>query len=159
MKFLCKTNDLQWLKHSRKNKTNVCVVCVIRLLSSCYILCAADTLVGETACVDVCVRLFFFVEGGLQLRHQAFLSERLAGEEGLGLSTGGVGAQGAAEGQLARTGLVGLKVGLDQVCQSLDRRKREFSFFSSASWLCFCLLDKGFHQPGVHRLHNILYYK
>lgn len=37
-----------------------------------------------------------------------FLRECLAGEEGLGLSTGGVGAQRAAEGQLARTGLVGL---------------------------------------------------
>ncbi|TNN78887.1 hypothetical protein EYF80_010813 [Liparis tanakae] len=34
---------------------------------------------------------------------------------------GGVGAQRAAEGQLTGTGLVGLQVGLDQVCQSLER--------------------------------------
>lgn len=54
-----------------------------------------------------------------------FLHELLAGEEGLGLSTGGVGAQRTAEGQLARTNHVGLQVGLDQVCQSLDRRRAE----------------------------------
>lgn len=42
--------------------------------------------------------------------------ELLVGEEGLGLSTGGVGAEGAAEGQLAGARLVGLQVGLDQVC-------------------------------------------
>lgn len=54
-----------------------------------------------------------------------FLQELLAGEEGLGLSTGGVGAQRTAEGQLARTNHVGLQVGLDQVCQSLDRRRAE----------------------------------
>lgn len=54
-----------------------------------------------------------------------FLQELLAGKEGLGLSTGGVGAQRTAEGQLARTNHVGLQVGLDQVCQSLDRRRAE----------------------------------
>ncbi|KAF3848742.1 hypothetical protein F7725_015239, partial [Dissostichus mawsoni] len=41
-------------------------------------------------------------------------SERLVGEEGLGLSTGGVGAHGAAEGQLTGAGHVGLQVGVDQ---------------------------------------------
>lgn len=49
------------------------------------------------------------------------LRELLAGKECLGLPAGGVGAQRTAEGQLARTNHVGLQVGLDQVCQSLDR--------------------------------------
>lgn len=47
------------------------------------------------------------------------LGQRLAGEEGLGLSTGGVGAQRAAQRQLAGARLLGLEVGVDQVCQSL----------------------------------------
>lgn len=57
--------------------------------------------------------------------HRSRLRELLAGKEGLGLSTGGVGAQWTAEGQLAGTDHVGLQVGLDQVCQSLDRRLEE----------------------------------
>lgn len=48
------------------------------------------------------------------------LRELLAGKEGLGLPTGGVGAQRTAEGQLAGADHVGPQVGLDQVCQSLE---------------------------------------
>lgn len=48
------------------------------------------------------------------------LSELLAGKEGFRLSAGGVCAERAAQRQLAGARLVGLQVGLDQVCQSLD---------------------------------------
>lgn len=49
-----------------------------------------------------------------------FLWQLLVGEEGFRLSAGGVGAQRTAQGQLTGTWLVGLQVGLDQVCQGLN---------------------------------------
>lgn len=75
-----------------------------------------------------------------------FLLECLAGEEGLGLSTGGVGAQRATEHQLAGTRLVGLQVGLDEVCQSLHRMSNiqyMFIMFRDGKCLqqCECLAD------------------
>lgn len=57
---------------------------------------------------------------------RACLGQRLAGEEGLGLSTGGVGAQRAAQRQLAGARLLGLEVGVDQVGQSLGGEHRGF---------------------------------
>lgn len=50
-----------------------------------------------------------------------FLLELLVGKEGFRLSAGGVGAQRTAQGQLTGTRLVGLQVGLDQVCQGLNK--------------------------------------
>lgn len=52
---------------------------------------------------------------------RAFLRQFLVGEEGLGLAADGVGAQRAAKGQLAGTRLIGLQVGVNQVCQCLSR--------------------------------------
>lgn len=43
----------------------------------------------------------------------------LAGEEGFGLTAGGVDAQRTAEGELAGTRLVGLQMGLNQISQRL----------------------------------------
>lgn len=52
-----------------------------------------------------------------------FLGDFLGGEEGFGESTGGVGAQGAAQGQLTGAWLVGLQVGPDQVSESLHKKR------------------------------------
>lgn len=48
----------------------------------------------------------------------------LAGEEGFGLTAGGVDAQRTAEGELAGTRLVGLQMGLNQISQRLRERDR-----------------------------------
>ncbi len=46
----------------------------------------------------------------------------LAGEEGLGLSAGGVDTERTAEGELTGTRLVGLQMGLNQIRQRLRER-------------------------------------
>lgn len=69
-------------------------------------------------------------------------SDFLCGEEGLGLSAGGVGAEGASEGELAGARLVGAQVRLDQLGQRLHEERISIQRLCSSNILRSTLLPQ-----------------